>query len=249
VTEAGLKQLRETVTKNRLHIGLACDCDAARYGIIDADGTWLHPNFVLGLAVEHLVKNRGMKGRVARSLMTSHFSDAVAKYHGLTVRETPVGFRNLGSLLRTGQFLVGGEEAGGLSVMGHTPENDGILACLLMAEMVAYGRKPLKKVLAELMKRSGTFLYSKFVMRTDPGVNMVAVIEKLTNRPPLNLAGSSVWRIDQSDGFKFIMKDGSWLGMRPYAGDQAIEIYAEAPAKAKMDTLMEYGRKIMNGKF
>jgi phosphomannomutase len=244
-----LKTLANTVVKNRLHLGLACDGDASGYGIIDSDGTWIHPNLVLGLVIEHLVKNRGLKGRVARSLMTSHFADAVARHHGLTIRETPVGFRHIGGLLRTGEYLVGGEETGGLSVMGHTPSPDGILACLLLAEMAAYERKSLKKILADLEKRSGCFVNTRMVARADQGVNLAAVIERLTHRPPLNLAGASVWRIDHTDGFKFIMKDGSWLGLRPAAAEQSMEIYAEASGKAKMDALTDSGKKIINGKF
>ncbi|MEI7530112.1 MAG: phosphoglucomutase/phosphomannomutase family protein [Elusimicrobiota bacterium] len=247
--EGNLKALRETVVKNRLNLGLACDCDGDRYGIIDSDGTWIPPNLVLGLALEHLVKNRGLKGKVARSLMTSHFTDSIARHYGLTVRETPVGFKHIGNLLRTGQYLIGGEESGGLSIMGHAPEKDGILACLLMAEMVAYERKPLKKILADLNKKVGNFVNSKISLRVDNGVNLAAVIEKLTHRPPLNLAGASVWRIDHTDGFKFIMKDGSWLGLRPTGTDPLVGIYAEASTKPRMDALIDSGKKIINGKF
>lgn len=249
ISEAGLKLLRETVVKNRLNLGLACDGDGSHYGIIDSDGTLLHPNLVLGLAVEHLAKNRGMKGRIARSLMTSHFMDAAARPYGLTVRETPVGFRHLGVLLRTGQYLIGGEEAGGLSIAGHTPAEDGILACLLMAELAAFERKPLKQVLAALTKRTGQFFYSKTLARADQNVNFAAVVERLANRPPLSLAGASVWRIDHTDGYKFIMKDGSWLGLRPSVPEHSAWIYAEAFTKARMDELAACGVQLINGKF
>jgi len=133
--------------------------------------------------------------------------------------------------------------------MGHAPEKDGILACLLMAEMAAYERKPLKRILADLNKKVGNFVNSKVSLQVDHGVNLAAVIEKLTHRPPLNLAGASVWRIDHTDGFKFIMKDGSWLGLRPTGTDPLVGIYAEASTKPRMDALIEAGKKIINGKF
>lgn len=247
--EENLKELRAAVAKNRLDLGLACDCDADRFGVIDSDGTWISPNLVLGLALEHLVKNRGFKGKIARSLMTSHFADAVGRQYGLTVRETPVGFKHVGNLLRTGAYLIGGEESGGLSIMGHVPEKDGILACLLMAELVAYERKPIKKILAELNRKVGNFVNSRIDVNVDKGVNLAAVLEKLTHRPPLNLSGASVWRIDHTDGFKFIMKDGSWLGLRPSGTEPLVRIYAEAPTKTKMETLLEAGKKIISGKF
>ena len=247
--EENLKGLQTAVVKNRLNLGLACDGDAGRFGIIDSDGTWISPNLVLGLALEHLAKNRGFKGKIARSLMTSHFADAVGRRYGLAVRETPVGFKHIGNLLRTGQYLIGGEESGGLSIMGHVPEKDGILACLLMAEMVAYERKSIKKILAELNKKVGNFFNSRIDLRVDKGVNLAALLEKLTHRPPLNLSGASVWRIDHSDGFKFIMKDGSWLGLRPSDTEPMVRIYAEASTKPRMEALIEAGKMIINGKF
>ncbi|MBU2573020.1 MAG: phosphoglucomutase/phosphomannomutase family protein [Elusimicrobia bacterium] len=246
--EENLKLLKETVVGNKLHLGLACDGDGDRFGIIDSDGAWISPNLVLGLALEHLVKNRGLKGNLARSVMTSHFADSIARYHGLEVRETAVGFKHIGNLLRTGQYLLGGEESGGLSIMGHVPEKDGILACLLMAEMAAYERKPIKKILAELNKKVGNFVNARINLRLDKNMNMAAVIEKLQHRPPLNLAGSSVWRIDHTDGFKFIMKDGSWLGLRLSGTEPVMRIYAEAASLPKMNALIDSGKKILSGK-
>ncbi|PIU19454.1 MAG: phosphoglucomutase [Elusimicrobia bacterium CG08_land_8_20_14_0_20_59_10] len=247
--EENLAGLKAAVLKNKLHLGLACDGDADRYGVIDSDGTWIAPNLVLGLALEHLVKNRGMKGKVARSIMTSHFVDAVAKHYGLEVRETPVGFKHIGNLLRTGQYLIGGEESAGMSIMNHVPEKDGILACLLMAEMVAYERKPLRKILAELDKRHGKFITCRTNLRLDGSLNMEALVERLKVSPPLNLAGSSVWRIDHTDGFKFIMKDGSWLGLRPSGTEPVVRVYTEAFSPKNSAALNEAGRKIISGKF
>lgn len=246
--EENLSGLKATVLKNRLNLGLACDGDADRYGIIDSDGTWIAPNLVLGLALEHLVKNRGLKGKVARSVMTSHFSDAIAKHHGLEVRETAVGFKHIGNLLRTGQYLIGGEESAGLSIMNHVPEKDGILACLLMAEMVAYERKPIKKILEALNKRFGNFITSRVNLRLDGAINMESLVERLTLNPPLNLAGASVWRIDHTDGFKFIMKDGSWLGLRPSGTEPVVRLYTEAFSAKQSAALNEAGRKIVSGK-
>jgi phosphomannomutase len=68
-------------------------------------------------------------------------------------------------------------------------------------------------------------------------------------RPPLKLAGSSVWRIDQTDGYKFLMKDGSWLGLRPSGTEPAVRLYAEASDAKKLAKLLDEGKKILAGKF
>jgi phosphomannomutase len=104
---------------------------------VDKDGTWLTPNQILTLALYHLKKNRGWTGAVVRTVPSSHQVDAVAKMLGVKVYETPVGFKYIGALMESEPIIVGGEESGGLSVKGHVPEKDGILACLLMAELVA----------------------------------------------------------------------------------------------------------------
>src|SRR5213079_2933872 len=130
--------------------GLGLDGDADRFGIVDKSGAWLTPNQILALTLYHLKKNRGWTGAVVRTVPTSHLVDAVAGMLGVKVHETPVGFKYIGALMESEPIIVGGEESGGLSVKGHVPEKDGVLACLLMCEMVAYEGKSPRKVLDEI---------------------------------------------------------------------------------------------------
>jgi len=244
-----LTELAQVVAKKRLALGLACDGDGDRFGVIDAGGRWIPANEVLALALEHLVANRGMKGKVARTVMTSHFVDAVAKSHGLEARETPVGFKFIGDLLRTGQFVLGGEESGGLSIRGHVPDKDGLLACLLMLELVACERKPLSVVRERLFKRVGPFHNTREDFTMSRPREIQELEERLRVRPPLELAGGSVWRIDQSDGFKFILRDGSWLGLRSSGTEAVFRLYAEAHDLKRLAALIESGKKLLQGRF
>jgi len=247
--EENLSILKDTVLKNKLNLGIATDGDADRYGIIDSNGEWMSPNLILGLATYHLVKNRKLKGKIVRSVMTSHFVDSVAKLYGLEVRETPVGFKYIGNLLKTGQYLIGGEESAGLSIINHVPEKDGILACLLIAELVACERKPLIKILNEIQKQTGVFYNKRVNFKISDDIDINSIIDKLSTNPPLNIASSPVWRIDNTDGFKFIMKDGSWLGLRASGTEPVFRIYVEAKDLKKMEQLLEAGKKIAIGKF
>ncbi|MFA5161064.1 MAG: hypothetical protein WC421_02360 [Elusimicrobiales bacterium] len=243
-----LTDLRKFVPANKMDIGLACDCDGDRFGIVDADGTWVSPNEIMALVLDHLVKNRKMKGRVCRSVVTSHLIDAVARTHNLEVRETPVGFKYIGELMRTGQYLIGGEESGGLSIAGHIPDKDGILACLLVLEMLACEKKPLSKIRQEFAKRYGKHDSVKISVPVAAG-SFKTVEERLLVKPPLDLGKFSVWRIDQTDGFKFILKDGSWLGLRPSGSEPVVRLYAESADKSKLELLAQEGRKIIKGEF
>jgi len=241
--------LAELVKKQKLDLGLSCDGDADRFGIIDAGGEWIPANDVVALAYEHLVVHRGLKGKAARSVMTSHFVDAVAKSHGSETRETPVGFKFLGELLRTGTFLLAGEESGGLSIRGHVPEKDGILSCVLMLELVAMEGKSLVSVRERLHKKVGAFYNARLNQPVERLRQIIELEDRLRAKPPLELAGASVWRVDQSDGFKFILRDGAWLGLRSSGTEAVFRMYAEAHTPKRLQEMLDAGKKMIQGKF
>jgi alpha-D-glucose phosphate-specific phosphoglucomutase len=248
-TPEALGGLAELVKKRKLNLGLGLDGDADRFGILDAGGEYIPANDVIALAYEHLVVHRGMQGKAARSVMTSHFVDAVAKSHGSETRETPVGFKFLGELLRSGPFLLAGEESGGLSMRGHVPEKDGLLACLLMLELVACEKKTLASVRDRLHKKVGAFYNTRINHRMERLRQIIELEERLKVKPPLELAGAAVWRVDQTDGFKFILRDGSWLGLRSSGTEPVFRVYAEAHTPKRLNEMLDAGKKMLQGKF
>lgn len=244
--EENLSWLKEIVKKEKHIIGLACDGDADRFGVITSSGRWLSPNLVLAMCYYHLIKNKGMKGGVVRSVMTSHMVDVIAKSYGFEIRETPVGFKYIGDLLRTGDYVIGGEESGGLSIRGHVPEKDGILACLLMLELMAYEGKSIEKIIEEVEKKYGKFYNIRVNFRISESVDVSQIISNLEKNPPLKIASTSVWRIDTTDGFKFILKNGDWLGLRPSGTEPVVRIYAESKDKKMLEKIIEDGKKMFN---
>src|SRR5687767_10120181 len=152
-----MESLRRVMHEKQLQLGLATDGDADRFGILDEGGDYLYPNELLALLLDYLVESRGRRGAtgVARTVATTHLIDGVAELHDLEGLETPVGFKYIGEYIKDGRIVLGGEESAGLSVLGHVPEKDGILACLLIAEMVASRRKSLKTQLKDLFSRVG----------------------------------------------------------------------------------------------
>src|SRR2546425_13272001 len=163
-----MAEVSQWVRRGKAQLGLGLDGDADRFGIVDQSGAWLTPNQVLALALYHLKKNRGWTGAVVRTVPTSHQVDAVAELLGVKVYETPVGFKYIGTLMEREAIIVGGEESGGLSVKGHVPEKDGILACLLMAELVATERKSLGQILQELEQQTGEFHTERISLPIQP---------------------------------------------------------------------------------
>ena len=154
-SEQNLAPLKKLVLEKKALAGLATDGDADRFGILDRDGTFVQPNHILGLVFDYLLETRGEKLGAQRSVATTHLIDAVARLHGVKTYETPVGFKYVGPLLREGKIALGGEESAGMTIHGHLPEKDGILACLLVAEMIAARQASLSEQLRELFRRVG----------------------------------------------------------------------------------------------
>lgn len=236
----GMTEAREAILAGKAQLGLGLDGDADRFGIVDRDGTWLTPNQVLALALYHLKKNRGWTGSVVRTVPTSHQVDAVARLLGVPLHETPVGFKYIGALMESEAVIVGGEESGGLSVKGHVPEKDGILACLLMAELVAVERRPLGKVLADLAQQAGEFHTDRINVAV-PADRKEALLKRLAGGMD-RFAGKPVKQFITTDGFKFVLPDDEWVAFRASGTEPLIRCYLEAKSAAGLKKLATAAR-------
>ena len=239
----GMADAAKFVRSGKAQIGLGTDGDADRFGIVDKDGTWLTPNQILALALYHLKKNRGWTGAVVRTVPTSHQVDAVAALLGVKVHETPVGFKYIGALMESEPIIVGGEESGGLSVKGHVPEKDGILACLLMAELVATERKSLGQILKELAKQTGEFHTERINIPIQPA-NKAAIMAKLG----AGLEGIGPFKVEKfitTDGFKFLLPNHEWVAFRASGTEPLIRCYLEAKSKANLKKLDAACRQLL----
>lgn len=223
------------VRGGKAQLGLGTDGDADRFGIVDQDGTWLTPNQVLALALYHLKKNRGWTGAVVRTVPTSHQVDAVAELLGVKVHETPVGFKYIGALMESEPIIVGGEESGGLSVKGHVPEKDGILACLLMAELVATEKKSLGKILRELSKQIGEFYSDRINVSFAPEKKDVLLAKLAAGLPAIG--AFPVEKFITTDGYKFLLPNREWVAFRASGTEPLIRCYLEAKSKANLKKL------------
>ena len=231
VSEENLAPLRKVVVDSGATAGLATDGDADRFGIVDRDGTWIQPNLILALVYDYLVETRKWKMAAARSVATTEMIDAVAKFHGQIVFQTPVGFKYIGQLIREDKIAMGGEESAGLTIRGHIPEKDGILACLLVAEMIAARGASIGEQIRAMYKKLGREFWPvrENLHLSDEqkanGVKRVAVDSS-------TLAGRKVISIDRTDGAKFVFDDGSWMLLRLSGTEPLLRLYVEAESAA-----------------
>jgi phosphoglucomutase len=243
--ESHLDELRETVKTKSLTLGLATDGDSDRFGIIDKNGEFITPNQLIAVLSDYLAESRGWMEGIARSVATSHMVDRVAENRNLKLYETPVGFKFIGELINEDKIILGGEESAGLSIKGHYPEKDGILACLLAAEAVAARQAGLTEQLEELYNRVGKLESGRIGVRLTEEIAR-SLKEKLEQEPS-EIGGRKIENINRIDGVKFIFADKSWMLLRPSGTEPLVRIYAESENKDDLEVLLEQGRRYLLG--
>jgi phosphomannomutase len=211
--------------------------------LLDRDGTFITPNELIAILFDYLAESRGATGGVARSVATSHLVDRVAESLNLPVYETPVGFKYIGKLINEDKIIIGGEESAGLSIRGHYPEKDGIIACLLSAEAVAARGASLVEQLEAIYRRVGRLFSGRIGVRLTPEI--IATLPEKLRRDPKDFAGREVMQVNRMDGVKFYLADGSWLLLRPSGTEPLVRIYAESPSQTDLEVLLEQGRKFL----
>src|SRR5208283_1892350 len=222
---------------------IAVDGDADRFGIVDGDGTFIQPNYVIALLFDYLVETRGWKNGVAKSVATTNLINALADYHKVPLHETPVGFKYIGELIIADAIAIGGEESAGLTIRGHVPEKDGVLAGLLVAEMVAVRGRSLGVQLKELFGKVGSFYPVRENFRLTPEVK-AAFTEKL-KADPTELGGRKVTGVVRTDGLKLILEDGSWVCYRLSGTEPVVRAYTEARREQDSDALRAAAEKFV----
>lgn len=235
--EENIHDLIQKVKETDADLGVATDGDGDRFGVVDRDGWFVSPNYLIALCFNHLLKTRKLAGAVARTVATTHFVDAIAAKNNIEVIETPVGFKYIGDLIAQDKIIIGGEESAGLTIKGHIPEKDGILACLLAVEMVSKNKKTLKEQLFDLFNDVGHFYNIRINIPISNDVKERLLQDKSLS--PDYFAGTKILDINREDGIMFKMEDSSWVLMRFSGTEPVIRLYCESSTEEKLDNLIK----------
>ncbi|MFI5331548.1 MAG: phosphoglucomutase/phosphomannomutase family protein [Desulfobaccales bacterium] len=238
-----LSELATRIPATGAHLGLAVDADADRFGVMDASGKYYEANEILGLLLDYLIRTRGWEGGVARSVATTHLIDRVAKLYGRPVFETKVGFKYLGQYIISDQAVMVGEESEGFSMKRHLPEKDGILAGLVVAEMVARTGQGIPELLADLFARVGPVYNRRLNFALTPEAKERLMVS--LKQAPASFAGLKVAQHVTLDGHKYILADGSWVCFRPSGTEPVVRFYFEASSPEELDKLRQAGEALI----
>jgi alpha-D-glucose phosphate-specific phosphoglucomutase len=241
---AYLKPLSGAIINGKGTLGLATDGDADRIGAMDERGVFVDPHRIMALSIRYLVEKRHLTGSVVRTVSTTRMIDRLAKRYGLTLYETPVGFNQIADHMLNEQVLIGGEESGGISFLGHIPEGDGPLMGLLLTEIVAESGGTLSELVDDLLKDVGPAFYERTDLRLNRPVAKQQMVDRLISDAPASIGGEVVTQVVSLDGVKYIMADDSWLLIRPSGTEPVLRVYAEGRSNDMVQALLRYGEKI-----
>lgn len=233
-----LKDLMRLVKSEGNSIGLANDGDADRFGVINEYGEYVSPNEIIAILLKYLLE-RGYAGSVVKTVGSSLLIDNVAKKLGVNVIETAVGFKHVGEAMRKNKVIIGGEESGGLSIQGHIPEKDGLLANLLILEAMGASGKSLKDLQEEIYTLAGCKFYTDRVdLKLDSKDEIAAILEKV--KLVKEVCSYSVTSVDTKDGVKLMLGDNTKILVRPSGTEPLLRIYFETDSQEKLEELKNF---------
>lgn len=236
-----LQVLIEKVVIEKAAAGFATDGDADRVGAVDGTGSFINSHVIYALLLRYLINEKKWTGGVVKTFSTSQMIDKLARKYNIPVYETPIGFKYICELFLKEDILLGGEESGGIGFKNHIPERDGILASLLLMELMAAYKMPLRKIIDHMMQEIGRYDYDRLDLNIVPAIKD-KVMKSLQNSPPRLLAGKKVSEVQTLDGIKLLLEGDSWVLFRASGTEPVVRIYAEAESSDTVARLLAAGR-------
>ncbi len=226
-----------------LRVGLVFDGDSDRVAAIDGRGNFLSTQNLIPILIEHLAGKKGMRGEIVKTVSGSDLIPKLASLYGLSVFETPIGYKYIADRMLTTPVLIGGEESGGVGYGTHIPERDALLSALYVLEAVVESGQDLSDLYAQLQDKTG--FHSEYDRIDLPLANMEArnqLITALDKEPLREIAGKQVTDCNPMDGYKFRLEDGSWLLIRFSGTEPVLRLYCESSTLDRVQEILAWAK-------
>ena len=232
--EPHIALLQQTVIREKCDAGLATDGDADRIGAVAEDGSFVDSHKIFCVLLRWLLERKKWSGDVVRAFNTTRMLDRIAAKHGRKLYETQIGFKYTADLMMEHDILIGGEESGGIGYSRFLPERDGVLNCLLLANVMAEEGKPLGQLVADLQREFGPHYYGRRDLHIAEDIKQNA-IQRARDESTQTLGRYRVLKKEHLDGIKFFLDaptngDGAeaWILFRASGTEPLLRAYAEA---------------------
>ena len=232
--EPHISLLQQTVVQEKCDAGLATDGDADRIGAVAEDGTFVDSHKIFCVLLRWLLERKKWSGDVVRAFNTTRMLDRIAAKHGRKLYETQIGFKYTADVMMEHDILIGGEESGGIGYSRFLPERDGILNCLLLANVMAEEGKPLGQLVADLQRDFGPHYYGRRDLHI-PEETKQNAIQRARSESTQKLGRYRVLKKENFDGIKFFLDaptntNGAeaWILFRASGTEPLLRAYAEA---------------------
>src|SRR6201998_949447 len=246
-----IAMLQETVVREKCDAGLATDGDADRIGAVAEDASFVDSHKIFCVILRWLLERKKWPGDVVRAFNTTRMIDRIAAKYGRTLHETSIGFKYVADLMMEREILMGGEESGGIGYSRFLPERDGILNCLLLANVMAEEGKPLGRLVADLQQEFGLHYYGRRDLHIPDDIKQSA-IERARAERQQTLGGTKVLKKEYMDGVKFFLDaptngNGAeaWALFRASGTERLLRLYTEASSKELVDELLVTGEQFV----
>ncbi len=244
--EESLEEFKKQVTRGKYKIGLACDADGDRLGIIDEQGNYYSNNIIMAIIYYYLIKYRNMSGSIVKNCSTSIIIDKLAQKFGQKCYETPVGFKWVSNKMLETNALIGGESSGGITVKDYILSKDSMLSIALILDAIATIKKPISKIAQEVEKFCG---YISTFYESSIKVNNRKKFEKIIAKKSPNFSYKPI-KVIRTDGVKYIFEDNNWILLR-FSGTEnvlryCLEFTTEIECERNIKSILKFVNEIDN---
>ena len=243
--------LQQTVIREKCDAGLATDGDADRIGAVAEDGSFVDSHKIFAILLHWLLERKKWPGEVVRAFNTTRMVDRITAKHGRKLHECPIGFKYIADLMMEREILIGGEESGGIGYSRFLPERDGVLNCLLLANVMAEEGKPLGQLVADLQREFGPHFYGRRDLHIPESVKQSA-IQRARAESTQHLGKYGVVSKENLDGVKFFLNSPTngkgaeaWILFRASGTEPLLRLYSEAASPELVSEILANGEEFV----
>ena len=242
-----LPEISELIEKNDQYTcGLATDGDADRIGFFDEKGQFVDSHHLILLLIEYLTTFKGYQGKVVKSFSVSDKVQKLCELKGLESITTKIGFKYICEYMVTDDVLIGAEESGGIAIKGHIPERDGVWMGLVLMEYMAKTGKSISELISDIYTKVGSFAVERYDLHLNNELKE-SIIKNCQSNFYKYFGNYQVVSMEDTDGFKFRLSNGSWVMIRPSGTEPVLRVYSESDTSANAFDILNQTKKAILG--